>query len=590
MNYNTYAAEMKHSPKVQQFYKQTSKQVHADLSCCRSLVSSGEVPQPPMVFQFQYAALADVQLLSVPDECNLNIPKFLRELCTKDKTDIQKEKKRKLIESSENKSMNDFVRNQFNKMKSLFDTYKVASKGKRCNWCFMMAHLHQYFQSEKYIEDYKKARQVSVLSDIENGLCTEMCFKILTEISNRCATEMKEKLITSTLENTHVEMNQHLKNSIRYISRAIIHDIKKKYSKLLENSSFVNKSKYYQCIRTVSSLTIPEAVALEQSENVESVKDVISRQKNGQSLYHVPDRVFHFFEGIYKIVSKYQSTDLMKVCPDQVYGTTKDALLNDVDCIDMWLSLLHSVPMNIMDHDCENAESNTDTKSSEEWTIEKQEIETEFIYSVQMQLYEECVDKFSKIHLSDTVSVFRDDFVTKGQALRTYLAATESSNKTSVKDTEVQYPSTVCMEECPSFFKSIGDSSVECSKCGSWSHFKCVGLKGNKPAVQPNSDIPWYCQSCTLTNENYESSMGSEEVARSTSRGRSRGKGRGRGRGTERGRGRGRGRARGNVGNSDQNQQLNEQSSTSALISNVAIPSSISSRGRQRKPKTIIDM
>ena len=167
-----------------------------------------------------------------------------------------------------------------------------------------------------------------------------------------------------------------------------------------------------------------------------------------------------------------------------------------------------------------------------------------------------------------------------------------------------------CKLKPPKKKAAFEDFSMQCDQCNKWYHYICVNLTGHEPALQDNSEMPYYCNECKLSSDNVDavadelenmdvvsgksdSGCVEENVDVSNAshcKGRGHGRRRGRGRGHGRGRGCGCGREHSNGGSRGLQRCIastkviidNVQSATTASTSQETF-TSISSRGRKRK-------
>ena len=74
-----------------------------------------------------------------------------------------------------------------------------------------------------------------------------------------------------------------------------------------------------------------------------------------------------------------------------------------------------------------------------------------------------------------------------------------------VQPKQNKYPCGKCHKECieVTLMKraKFEDHSVCCDKCDVWYHLVCLGLKGNEPEIVKGSTLPYFCHSCTVTQE-----------------------------------------------------------------------------------------
>ena len=59
-----------------------------------------------------------------------------------------------------------------------------------------------------------------------------------------------------------------------------------------------------------------------------------------------------------------------------------------------------------------------------------------------------------------------------------------------------RYPCGVCTRAV----RDIGQRALACDECAKWCHMSCLSMNTPEFDMYANSDLPWYCPSCTSLN------------------------------------------------------------------------------------------
>ena len=312
------------------------------------------------------------------------------------------------------------------------------------------------------------------------------------------------------------------------------------------------------------------------------------------------DDTFQFFKLLLLKAKLLQNLKSIQIDPQSVFMHTVNSLNQDVELMSAWFNLF--APAENLNEQCECI----DPAESEEISG-KELIFLEMEQTLIMDLYEGVVRYFCKVHCAEKVAQLKDYVLQKPKTFQ--LRHTLDVNPNRDKQQIIQFPCGICGKECIDIIHkkkaAFEDFSVQCDKCNKWFHYICANLSGNEPALKENSEIPYYCVSCSegvdAVADNVENmdigtqSSETEEAAGKNlseidntaevpgrGRGHGRGRGRGRGRGTGRGSGRGRGRGRGETlqGQTETDSDVGVTSQPSTSTENYT---SVSSRGRKRK-------
>ena len=321
LNFNNFAATLKHSSKVYEFYQKFGAKEDPNFSCCEFNFDVNECVQAQFDFDEEFPNLAGLtEPSNQVKKCPLNIHDLLLSLCKNCETEYQEHKKHVIQCAITSKSMVTFVRHHYNYICSKFESYRVPSKGKSCNWCFLWATLHQYFASTKYINLCKKAWYTTNLTEMQNSICTKICVAILEEKAAKEASVIKKAQIDDILSrDVSISISPAFRGSLCYVAGATIHNLCKKLRmSIVRNISDSCKRKMkYECLKILHTLRIPAAALEENTKYLESVEEVLRREGRTQSLFHISDSLLDLFEIIFKKCIKFQNMELMKYCKCQ---------------------------------------------------------------------------------------------------------------------------------------------------------------------------------------------------------------------------------------------------------------------------------
>ena len=234
LNYSPYAARLKHSDKVTKFYRQRGIATKNDLTCCR--VSVQDVPNA-IPFCVPTLNVDESTLTSYTPNTRANrkmkenfpwdVKKFLMALSQNTNTPNQQLKRQIISAASMSAHFKKFLQEQYNFIKSLCDDYRLCRKGRKCNLCFMTAHLHRYLTSDVYLKQCKTAFQTKTLSPMENHVCTDVCMSILQTMCQEECQKLKSDVMIQKLSEANVDSNldSNLKSTLRYVAGAAIQSV-----------------------------------------------------------------------------------------------------------------------------------------------------------------------------------------------------------------------------------------------------------------------------------------------------------------------------------------------------------------------------
>ena len=180
LNYNKFAAHLKHPAVVHNFYDSPSIGMTAKMTCCK--FRANQIPASDVhAFALQIAAPGNVNLLqggninvtqtdmndSSMDDLEINFPydvKVLIESLMFDGiTEIQHRRNRMMKENVESHAFVNFLRQSYQFKNALFHKYQIPPKKLKCNWCLLTSKMHSYFLSSTYVERCKAAFNIPML-------------------------------------------------------------------------------------------------------------------------------------------------------------------------------------------------------------------------------------------------------------------------------------------------------------------------------------------------------------------------------------------------------------------------------------------
>ena len=276
----------------------------------------------------------------------------------------------------------------------------------------------------------------------------------------------------------------------------------------------IKKEIDYYSLRIMSCLRSPQGTVEETTEHPESVMSMIRRQGRKQSLTHVSDMVLHFFEMMYVEMAKYFTTDLLKVVGDRILSDCIDSLHSNETLISEWFKLFQDVP-EICQCNLSLLSEEKNMSSDDEDCEEDSGDDVELQYSIILDLYKKISVFMCRVVFADIRGQYVDTKRKKKLALRMKLRA--ENNCDEVKKSKVPYPCAVCEKECKSFFTTFAEQSVQCSNCKIWLHFPCAALSGKEVELQEgHEDDEWLCRSCKQMQNFDDLLQGQEDVNRGT--------------------------------------------------------------------------
>ena len=188
MNFNLFAATLKHPQCAIDFYKKTGKPLKSDRSCYRlnvhdaNLVNFHQIafnvpPQPNL----QGAASNISEDMEGNDYSNnfpYDLDDFILGELLEPITPIQQLRNNILLKSTKLPSFRNFLSEQYHYLYGIVELYCIPPKGTKCNWCVIVAQLDNYLKSTNYKDQCKRALQVVEMDSDHKRVCTALCFSI----------------------------------------------------------------------------------------------------------------------------------------------------------------------------------------------------------------------------------------------------------------------------------------------------------------------------------------------------------------------------------------------------------------------------
>ena len=501
-------------------------------------------------------------------------------------THIQHEQIQMLQDVQATENFHQFLSKAYTIVSDLFNMYKVAPKKNKCNWCRLCAHMQMIFSSASYRELIMKAFNATKIHTHENAICTRIFFNLLEIVSTKEATQLKEVRLQQFVEEGNCDTNLDAldKSSLRYIAGATIHAVRSKLQDLslkqVMNAEYKAKLNHrkHQLTHLISEKTL----------DPDSLRKLIQQDYGG--LLYVTDETFTFFKLLLLQTRKLQNIASIQIDPQSVFSRTFHTLIQDVELIAAWFKLFAT-----SENFTESCECEENTGESIQLSCSEL-VELELDQTLILDLFKGIVHYFCKVHCAEKVDQLKDYVLEKPKTFQ--LRHTLDENPKKSQESIVQFPCGVCAKECIDIIHkkkaAFEDFSMQCDKCNKWYHYICVNLTGHEPALQDNSEIPYYCNECKLSSDHVDAvadelenmdvvteisdsaCVEENEVVSNASDCKGRGRGCGRGRSNRGGRGRERSTASTKVIIN------NVQSATTASTSQETF-TSISSRRCKRK-------
>ena len=155
---------------------------------------------------------------------------------------------------------------------------------------------------------------------------------------------------------------------MRYVSGATIHEVSSKQCDAAQHNMVSHLSKVkinHRCCQLLETLCIPQGIALENTKDPESLKEILHRQYQSKGLTIVSDEAFTFFKVLYcklKLLQTFKNLEHNKINLLQV---TVLQLQQDVDLLDLWCNLFHQTKQ-----DCTECKSTCNVEVNDNTDLE----------------------------------------------------------------------------------------------------------------------------------------------------------------------------------------------------------------------------
>ena len=201
--------------------------------------------------------------------------------------------------------------------------------------------MHKYLTSARYISKYKQTFQVENLLPVQNRICTKMCFSLLEKIV-RNQRETLDQYASEDVSEMVEAIGCTERSILRYICGASIHNVTSKFQESARNN-LVGQSHEakveYRCTKLLQLLCISEGFAIANTEDPESLKEILHRQYKDKGLTIVSDDCFKFFKVVYCKLKKMQTFKHLARNTKHLLGVTEMHLKNDIQVIELWINL-----------------------------------------------------------------------------------------------------------------------------------------------------------------------------------------------------------------------------------------------------------
>ena len=230
LNYNKFAAHLKHPAVVQNFNDSPSIGMSAKLTCCK--FRANQIPAPDVhAFALQIAAPGNVNLLqgshinvtqsdmndSIMVDLEIDFPYdvkvLIKSLMYDGITEIQHRRNRIMKENVKSHAFLNLLRQTHQFIYALFHKYRIPPKNLKCNWCLLTSKIHSYFLSSTYVEGCKAAFNIPMLDGDHNSICTRIHFDLLTKIVRDARGELRIQ-VEAEMEDINLELEISEQNTL----------------------------------------------------------------------------------------------------------------------------------------------------------------------------------------------------------------------------------------------------------------------------------------------------------------------------------------------------------------------------------------
>ena len=509
LNFNEWAACLKHNNLVYEFYNKVSVEPMEDISCCQTSVCEPCVSHLTEDTPDQEEALETLETvqiqLQVQDEhmqdehveCPFEIKNFI---ALNDGSTFLSAIPPEKFQSLE---FQNHVKFLYSKVLQICACEKTTSQ----QWNDAYSKLNNFILSDSHINQICRLFQCSKITKDQNKLSTRLVFWIMDSEIKRKTDQIKDSQFESYVETSQysTELTSVGKGKLRYVAGCCIHKIKKRFChSVLRNLGKCDpKSKSIRS-QAYSKQAIMKTFCINESDiphGDESLHEIDYKQGKSRGLLIVSDEVFNFFILLNKVVQSHLTKEAFHLNFDTFHVTCRNIVNSDEELLESWASLFGELNDN--------------------------EIEDEIMLSIIMDLFEDVTGHFLKISIADALKKFKETVPRKKkQSLRsklqalgdrnqktatssattssaTTLSATTSSATTfsatevaRVESGESEYVCKVCNKLCEEEPSDLENQSIGCDKCDLWFHYKCAGVQGHEPFLK-SKRVRWYCSYCS---------------------------------------------------------------------------------------------
>ena len=129
-----------------------------------------------------------------------------------------------------------------------------------------------------------------------------------------------------------MHMPDHERATLKYVSGTTIHKVTKDLCESAKSNMInqIHKARIeYKCYQLMQSLRIPEGFALEYTDDLASLKEILRRQHNSRGLTIVSDQAFMFFKYMYCKMKSIQTFEYLEKHRTEMLYHTKIQLKCD---------------------------------------------------------------------------------------------------------------------------------------------------------------------------------------------------------------------------------------------------------------------
>ena len=236
----------------------------------------------------------------------------------------------------------------------------------------------------------------------------QMYFHLLEKIIHDEKSQIETEIQTVEMTEFISSMGDIECSVLRYVSGAAVHNVSKKLKESAQNHmiSDMNKARIeYKSSQLMSVLRIPAGYAMDNSDDPESLMEIVCRQHLTQSLTFVSDDAFQFFKVLYCKVKTYQSTKELEKHNSNLLQVCKSKLQKDENLLEMWCNLFNQI-RNRCSCSADIDSTNGDQQSMFNSTL----IDYELEQSLVLDLYERILHYFCTVHFSDKLDKYKDSY------------------------------------------------------------------------------------------------------------------------------------------------------------------------------------